>query len=332
MTKARLLLCTAPHRALSAALTRHLSLVEAVALSEVPAGPWPLVEAVLTGGATDELPDLVEATVPRLRFVQRVFTGMDGFPFDRFPRGVRFAGNVGAYAPFVAEQALALLLSIAKRLGPNLALLKAGRLRPAVPARTLSGKTALLLGYGEIAAAIADRLRPFGVTIVGLNRTGVARPGCARMFAASELSEALASAEIVIDCRPLTVATASSLGAAELARLKEGALFVNVGRAGTVDEAALYDHLKSHPETYAAFDPWWHEDFAAGETGSRFPFFDLPNFYGSPHSAGITEGARERAYDLAAANLARYFAGETPHGLVDPSDYARATPSPETSA
>lgn len=327
LSRPRLLVCTARHAALEREFERQLGGVPRAYLADAR-GPWEAVEAILTGGSVEELPETTSGNLPSLRFVQRVFTGMDGFPFARFPAGVRFAGNPGAYAPFVAEHAVALALALAKRLRPNLDLLRSGRLRPVSASRTLEGGTLLVLGFGAIGSEVAVRLRAFGMRVEGVNRDGAPRAGCDRMWSADQLRGALPGADLIVDCRPLTRRTRGSIGAAELALLKDRAMLVNVGRAATVDEAALYEFLLHNPDRQAAFDAWWSEDYAKGTAGSRFAFLDLPNFFGSPHTAGISEGARERAYHLAVENLARFFRGDPVLGEVDPSDYVGSTDAP----
>jgi len=183
------------------------------------------------------------------------------------------------------------------------------------------GQTVLLLGYGEIARAISARLRPFGAAIEGVNRDGSAREGCDRMFPASGLGAALARADVAIDCRPLTVATRDSVGAAELKRMKPNAIYVNVGRAGTVDEAALYEHLHSHPDFRVGLESWWQEDYAKGTLGSRFPFATMPNFIGTPHNAGFVAGSRPGVLHAALENLVRFFSGQPPKNVADPAEY-----------
>ena len=324
MGEERLLVELPAHSALERALRRHLPGVAWAYLHSSPGPFWPNVEAILTDGRRDGRPPCDRSRFPRLRFVQRAYTGMDGFPFDRFPEDAVFAGNVGAYAPYVAEQAIALLMALAKRLETGYEMVRAGRLRPVEPTRSLLGKTVLILGFGEIAHEIAIRLHPFGATIHGLNRDGSPRPGADRMFGAEALASALPLADVIIDCRPLTRRTVGTIGATELSLLREDAMLVNVGRAATIDERALYEHLKTHGRTHAAFDAWWREDYEKGETGTAFPFFELANFFGSPHAAGITEGSRERSYEMAAANLGRFVRGEPPLGVVDPGEYTTA--------
>ena len=118
-------------------------------------------------------------------------------------------------------------------------------------------------------------------------------PELEAVYPADRLEEALADTDFVFDVRPLTRATRSSIGAKQLGRMRGSATYVNVGRAGTVDEEALYRHLSTHPDFRVALDCWWDEDYAAGTLAQRFPWTELPNFIGTPHSAGAVPGADE---------------------------------------
>ena len=318
---ARLLVTLPASDETARAIAARLPAVPFIFASASPAGPWASIEAMLTGALGRELPQWDPAKAPRLQFVQRLYTGLDGFPFDRFPPTVKVAGNVGAFAPYVAEQAITLTLAHLRNLPVGLEMVKAGRLRPVPESRSLVGRTVLLLGYGEIARAVAARLRPFGAVIEGVNRDGSSRDGCDRMFPASQLGVALTRADVAIDCRPLTIATRNSVGAAELGRMKPTAVYVNVGRAGTVDEAALYAHLQSHPDFRVGMESWWLEDYEKGTLGAHFPFVALANFIGTPHDAGYVAGSRPGILNSALDNLSRFFAGQPPRYVADPAEY-----------
>lgn len=317
----RLLVTVPPTDHLRAELARLLPDVGAEFASGSAPGPWPNVEAMLVADTRRELPGWNAALTPRLRFAQRIFTGLDGFPFSAFPPEVQIAGNGGGYAPFVAEHAVALLLGVTHNVPENLARVRAGQLRPPIPNRYVRGSTALVLGFGSIGREVARRLRALGMPVLGLSRSGAPDPDADRMFPAPELLEALALADVVIECRPLTTATRATLDARALAAMRPGAVLVNVGRAGTIDEAALFEHLRAHPEFRAATDVWWNEDFAAGELGSRYPLAGLANFLGTPHVAGIGQAAREHAESAAVENLARFFRGEAPRFVADRAEY-----------
>lgn len=319
---ARLLLAVAPRPLVAETIGRRLPDVRSVFLEGTTPADWSDVEAALLGSIAREAKNWDPRSAPRLKFVQRIFTGIDDLPFDRFPPNVEIAGNVGGYAPFVAEHAVALALGAARTLVTAHAQVAAGRLRPAPENRALLGRTAVILGFGEIGHAIAARLGGFGVRIVAVTRSGKREAGCDATFPATRLREAMAAGSIVFDARPLTRATQRSIGAEELAAMPEDGILVNVGRAGTIDEEALYRHLSVHPRFRAGIDVWWSEGFSDGSLPQRFPFASLPNVVATPHSAAFAAGVEAYALERAVDNLVRFFAGERPRHIVDRAEYA----------
>lgn len=169
-----------------------------------------------------------------------------------------------------------------------------------------------------------------GMRIEGLSRRGRATAGASRMYSSSELLRAASKPDVVIDCRPLTQLTRGTIDRRVLDAMRRDAIFVVVGRAGTVNEEALYRHLRVYPSFRAGTDVWWHEGLRPGRLGRDERFLRLPNFVGTPHSGGYSSAmessVESRAYDLAVKNLARFFHGTTPRYAADRRDYA---PSPE---
>ncbi len=318
----RLLVAIKPGDPARAAIDAALPDVPWAFEAESTPAAWGQVEVLLLGSFAGRGDDLKGSDLPNLKFVQGLYTGLDGFPFDRFAPEVEIAGNVGGYAPFVAEQALVLALAAARDLNTAREMVQAGRLRPAPDQRTLLGATAAILGYGAIGAEIASRLRPFGARLLAVNRSGTPVEGAERTLPGDRFRELLPEADVVFEVRPLTRRTEGSLGRAELDRMRETAILVNVGRAATVDPAALYEHLRAHPTFRAAFDVWWEEDFRAARLGAPFPLATLPNFFATPHCASALPAAQPRALASALVNLARYFRSERPLFIVDRSEYA----------
>ncbi len=276
---------------------------------------------MLVGSLIRDVKEFDPASVPKLRFVQRIYTGLDGFPFEWFSPEVQVAGNVGAFGPFVSEHAITLALAAARELTAAGEMVRTGRLRPAPKQRALYRSTAVILGYGEIGREIARRLRGFEVRVIGVSRDGKPADGADEMYGADRMLEALAKGDFVFEVRPLTRATAGTIGTAALEAMRPEAVFVNVGRAGTVVEEALFRHLQTHPSFRAGIDVWWNEDYTSGALPSRFPFSSLPNFVGTPHSAGAAPGAESRMLELAAENLTRFFRDGRPMHVVDRSEY-----------
>jgi phosphoglycerate dehydrogenase-like enzyme len=159
---------------------------------------------------------------------------------------------------------------------------------------------------GSIGSAIADRLRPFGVEIVGVGRT--ARDG---VHGLDELGEVLPSADILVDILPLTTETDRLLDRGRLALLPDGALVVNAGRGRTIDTTALVDELRTG-RLRAALDVTDPEPLPPDH-----PLWDLPNALITPHMAGDSPASTIRAFALAGDQIRRYAAGEPLINEVD---------------
>jgi phosphoglycerate dehydrogenase-like enzyme len=290
--------------------------------------PWPSIEAVFVANVDREMPSLRPVQVPRLRFVQFLFTGLDGFPFHRFAPEVQVASNRGAYGPFVAEHAVALALALSKNVGRGQEMVLDGKMRPAPSSMFLDGRRAVILGFGRIGHETARRLRGLGMSIEGISRTGNADPGADQMTSIAHLSEALSRADLIVNCLPLTPSTRGIIGSEELGQLKPEAILVNVGRAATIDEDALVTYVKGHPDLRFGSDVWWDEDFVHGKVEVPPALKDLPNLLGTPHTAGLTADSRKFVLDNALQNVARYFHGERPQYLADQEDRAMGEPAP----
>lgn len=321
MPPPRLLLGFRPDDGAVAILARDLPDVAWAVASSTDLTEWGSAEALLVGDLRRELPTWAPRTTPRLRLIQCLHTGLDTFPFDRVPTSIAVAGNGGAYAPFVAERALALILELAHHLPANHAAARAGQLRPASANRFLLGSRLVILGFGAIGTEVARRAIACGATVDAVTRDGQRPSGVERAFPSTSLAEAVAGADVIVDCRPLTERTRGSVDAAVLRAMKPEASFINVGRAATVDERALFDRLTAVPTFSAAVDVWWQEDYPHGHLGASFPFTDLPNFVGTPHNAAIGLGARERGFRCAVENLKRFFTGTPPRFVADRSEY-----------
>ncbi len=325
-SEGRLLVSLPPDPDLRRWLKEGLGDVPYTFVSSSSRGPWARAEALLTGAPARELPHWEPRQAPNLSFVQSLFAGVDDFPFQKFPAPIRVAGNSGAYAPFVAEHTIAMVLALAKNLRNSFDLVRGGRLRSLPPTVNLIGKTALILGFGGIGQEVAHRLRGFGMRVEAVSRSGADRPGADRTYSADSLLRALGSADVIIEARPLTNATRSTLGSAAFGQMKRSAIFVNVGRAGTVDEDALYHHLVRTPTFRAGTDVWWSEDWEHNRFWDRRGLARLPNFLATPHTAGFTPGmtaeARARVFGLAIENLSRFFAEGAPRFVIDRSEYS----------
>jgi phosphoglycerate dehydrogenase-like enzyme len=124
------------------------------------------------------------------------------------------------------------------------------------------------------------------------------------------------AADVLLISAPLTRATYGLIGAAELGRMKDDAIPVNLARGEIVQERPLYDHLAGHPRFTACIDVWWSEPVRHGEFRIDQPFLDLPNVIASPHNSGQGGDAHDIALRRAVENCRRALTGEAPLHLI----------------
>jgi phosphoglycerate dehydrogenase-like enzyme len=103
--------------------------------------------------------------------------------------------------------------------------------------------------------------------------------------------------------------------------MKKDAILINVARGAIIDEAALYEHLKEHPDFKAGIDAWWTEPFTHGTFTTNYPFFSLPNLLGSPHNSAIARGINEEGARRAVENIQRFWNKGAVRGVVRRDDY-----------
>jgi phosphoglycerate dehydrogenase-like enzyme len=261
------------------------------------------------------------ALLKDIRLLQFINAGIDFVPLAELPEGVKVATNGGAYAEPMAEHALAMALAAAKRLLVEHAALTRGEFNQFARNRMLAGGVCGILGLGGIGVATARLTRGIGMKVHAINRRGRSEEPTDWIGTPDQLDLLLAASDVLVICTPLTPATLGMIGAAQLARMKEDAILVNVARGEIVDERALYDRLVAFPRFQACIDAWWIEPIRHGTFRMDQPFMSLPNVIGSPHnSAAAIAGTGAVGLRRAIANIRRALAGETPLCLVPPED------------
>ncbi len=248
--------------------------------------------------------------MPQVRFIQRVGVGYDNLDLQALQAaGVVAAYTPGANAVAVAEQTILLMLALLKRFPAAESATRKGEW-PAIELfqvglGELDMTTVGLIGFGSIGRAVAQRLAPFGSRILYTARHP-ADPIIEQQLGVqyASLDDLLALSNIVSLHVPLTGATRRLLGAAELAKMPAGAFLINTSRGEVIDEVALRSAIESGNLGGAALDVLYNE----GPGGNTFA--DLPQVIVTPHMAGGSRAAVERAIQMAIDNIARYLLGE----------------------
>jgi phosphoglycerate dehydrogenase-like enzyme len=249
---------------------------------------------------------------PRLRWVHITTAGYTRYDTDEVraalrERGIVFTNSSQVYAAPCAQHLLAMMLADARQLLPShksqrtdLEWHQQERRRHSY---LLDGQTVLLLGMGAIARHLIALLKPFGMTIVAVRRSGQAYPGI-EVIGEAQLPQALPQADHVVNILPESESTIGFVNDEMLQRMKQGARFYNVGRGKTVEQEALLEALRSGQLGAAYLDVTDPEPLPP-----EHPLWTAPNCYITPHTAGGHRGEGTRLVQHFVRNLRAFEAG-----------------------
>jgi len=241
----------------------------------------------------------------KLKAIFVPFAGINQFPLrDIAEKGIKLS-NTHWNAPYVAERALTLSLSVLGRVVEFHDKLKQGvwggflaQYEENINWISLRKKKISIIGLGNIGIELARLLKPFGCDVLGFKRkTDTELPeGVNRITA--DLNEALEFADVIYMILPLTKNTRSIINESNKHLLK-GKFLINVGRGKTVDEDTLFSLIKDNILKGAGIDVWYSYPFEKELIHpSKNPIHLLPNIVISPHCAsdayeGEAEGVRK---------------------------------------
>ncbi|MEU5256174.1 2-hydroxyacid dehydrogenase [Streptomyces longwoodensis] len=240
----------------------------------------------------------------RLRVVQALSSGTDELrsELERLPRHITLCSARGVNARSTAELALTLILSSLRGIPDFVRAQGDGVWRPAVRA-SLDGQHVVLVGYGAIGSAVEDLLTPFRCRVTRVARTDRATPR-GPVHSVQRLADLVTQADVVVVATPLTPDTRGLIDATVLARMKNGALLVNVSRGAVVDTAALVEEARSG-RLRVAVDVTDPDPLPEGH-----PLWSVPDVLITPHVGAFTHSLWPRLEELIRAQLARFAAGE----------------------
>ena len=212
----------------------------------------------------------------------------------------------------VAEHAMMLILACAKQLVRSDRSVRHGPWgwRNTLEQREVACKRLLIIGYGRIGRHLAHLAAAFGMRISAYDPYLAAQgwpAGVVELVA--DLGAGLAEADIVSVHIPKN--DGPIIGAAEMARMKPGAIIINTARGGIVDEVALADALRSGQIGAAGLDV-----FDAEPPGPDHPLLAFDQVILTPHTAGLTSEAAERMAIASVQNVLDHFAGRLDPALI----------------
>ena len=183
------------------------------------------------------------------------------------------------------------------------------------PVPELRGGTLLVLGLGAIGTQVARLAKAFGMHTIGVNRAGASDSShVEEVYSSERLHDVLARSDAIVVTLPLTDETQGMLDSEAFERIKPGAILVNAGRGGVIDESALVQALREQRLKGAVL-----EVFATEPLPIDSPLWDLPNVLISPHTAALSAHENERIVELFIENLRRYSRDEELLSRVNPT-------------
>jgi D-3-phosphoglycerate dehydrogenase len=244
-----------------------------------------------------------------MKVVTRIGVGYDAVDVPALSRRkvpLMVAGT--ANSPSVAEQAMFMMLTLAKRAVEMHSMVKDGKWadRLGMLPYDLFGKTVLIVGFGRIGTRTAKRCLAMEMNVLIYDpykpAAEIKAAGCE---AVADLDAALPHADFLSIHCPKTPETVGMFNAARLKRMKPTAYLINTARGGIVDEAALYEALVSGTIAGAGLDVFEQEPPPSGHS-----LFGLPNVIMAPHMAGVTREAVDRMSLQTARNILSALDGE----------------------
>lgn len=272
----------------------------------------PPVDAILTCWK-HVTPAVIDAA-PRCRIITRYGVGLDNI-------AVEHATGLGipvTYSPTycldeVAEHAVGLLFALQRRIVRFDRAIRGGSY-PGVPfagMRRIAGRTLGLLGYGNIARAVAARARGLGLKVIAHDpAVSGTDPEPTRAVTFEQL---LGESDYLSLHAPLTPETQGLIGREAIAAMKPGAFLINTARGGLVDLDAVLHGLEHGPLEGAALDVYPQEP-----PDLSHPLFRHERFIATPHAAFFSQESVENLQRLAATQVKTLLAGGTPENIVNP--------------
>ncbi len=254
------------------------------------------------------------AAMPRLRWIQLHSAGANAYIGNPALRSdITVTNASGVFGVPGAEQALALMLALTREIHLHVKQQLGKVWRQNTHCLEVQDSVVLVLGLGDIGTEIAKRAKGLGAYVIAIKRSPGGKPEFVdELMLTGQLEEALPRADYIVSSLPLTTETKGLLSAERIARMKTGAVFINVGRGATVEEEALVAALRSGKLGGAGLDVT-----AVEPLPQESPLWEMPNVILTSHSVNTSPRKAERRAELFSRNLGLWLAGRPVENQVN---------------
>jgi phosphoglycerate dehydrogenase-like enzyme len=273
----------------------------------------PEAEIIITIGGADSshiipMDEELLAVCTKLKLLLSLSAGVESLPLEALlARGVRVCNTKGAHAVPIAEYVLGGMLIFSHRYHMFFRRQVKREWGTFSQGDGIEGKTLCVVGAGSIGQAIGKKAKALDMQVIGIKRHPEALPYFDRVLEAGRLHEGLSEADYVALATPLTPETRRLMGAEEFQKMKDTAVFINISRGNTVDEAALVQALIKKQIAGAVLDVFQEEPLPQDSQ-----LWQMENVIITPHIAGGTFDAERNSVQLTYENILRHRNGQEP--------------------
>ncbi len=253
----------------------------------------------------------------RLGVLQTFNAGLDTPAYAKIAaKGVRIL-NSSAQGVAISEYVIAQVLAVLQPIEEQRRM-QAAKKWKVTRFREISRTRWLIVGFGPIGRAVADRVRAFGAKIDVVRRAPGAVNGIERVGRMADLDSFAADADVVVLACPLNATTRGKVGPSFFKGVKEGAILVNIARGGLIQDAALIEALDAGRVDRAILDVFHEEPLPEDD-----PLWTHPKVRTTPHTSFAGDGVQDRWDELFLDAIQRFCRGEAPLPQeVDASTFA----------
>ncbi len=265
------------------------------------------VEILLTfGHYHDSISDEDLKQLPNLKWIQVMSSGIEQLPFQAMrSKNVLLTSARGVHAVPISEYVLSMILYFAKNIQHYRHLQKEkiwGYSEEVLDQMTeISGNKIGILGAGSIGSEIAKKAKAFGMRTLGLNSNGRSVDGFDKMYPINQIGELLPQCDYICAALPSNQETKHIIDARMISLMKDGVVFINVGRGDAVVENDLIQALRTEKITAAALDVFQEEPLPP-----HHPFWGIDNLVITPHVSSCTSKYIPRTLDIFFENYRCY--------------------------
>lgn len=250
---------------------------------------------------------------PKLKWIQLLSAGINQLPVDKvLERNIIVTNNRGGYSIPIAEWIVLKALEMLKNSKEFYKKQEEKIWKMDTSLLELHGKTVGFLGTGSIAQEAAKRFEPFGVKIIGFNRSGRKAEYFHECYPIDKIYQEISQCDFFVIAAPYTKETHHLVDEKVFSSMKDGTYLINIARGTIIDENALIENLKSGKIKKAALDVFETEPLPKDS-----PLWNMDNVIISPHNSWGSEMTGKRRFEITYKNMKRYINNEELINVID---------------